>query len=64
MFNWDFYKKYGITKADKNDVPAEDGIHCNECGEHLSDHGVKNGTVLHPNYLVEIGGKYGVEVLK
>lgn len=64
MFNWDFYKKYGITKAEKYDVPATDGIHCNKCGEHVSDHGTKNGLLLHPNYLLEVGREYSSEVQK
>jgi hypothetical protein len=64
MFNWDFFKKYNIQQADKTAVPTEDGIHCNECGEHASDHGAREGLLLHPTSLVEIGKEYSSEVSK
>jgi hypothetical protein len=65
MFNWDYFKKYEIKQAAKDTVPTEDGIHCNECGQHLSEHGQnKDGILLHPDYLVEIGREYSSEVQK
>ena len=50
MFNWEKLKDMGINKAHKEHLVylSKDGIHCNECGEHLSDHGERKGEVWHP----------------
>jgi len=48
MFNWEKLESYGITKADRYLVDSEDNIHCIACKEHIGDHGIKDGTLLHP----------------
>lgn len=48
MFNWEKLESLGISKADRYIVPTEDNIHCEVCREHIGDHGIKDGTLLHP----------------
>lgn len=54
MFDWDILSKYDIKKAEKSDVKTWDGIHCEECGEHDSDHAIKDGALLHPTDVLEL----------
>ena len=48
MFNWEKLESLGITKSDRHLVSSEDNIHCITCREHIGDHGIKDGTLLHP----------------
>lgn len=48
MFNWEKLKLHSITKVDRHLVDSEDNIHCILCREHIGDHGIKDGTLLHP----------------
>lgn len=50
MFEWKRLEAIGIYKADKDNIDglSTDGIHCVECGEHLSEHGIRESEVLHP----------------
>jgi hypothetical protein len=51
MFNWEKLKDYGIAKLTQDEkvlVDSKDGIHCAECGEHLSDHGRRDTGLYHP----------------
>jgi hypothetical protein len=48
MFNWEKLEAMGIKKAIRGTVYSEDGIHCEECREHLSQHGDRNGEIVHP----------------
>lgn len=57
MFNWEKLELFGITKASNDLVPSEDKIHCSICGEHIGDHGVKDGVLLHPMDIANIINK-------
>jgi hypothetical protein len=48
MFNWEKLEAMGIGKANKHLIDSQDGIHCEKCGEHLSQHGARKGEILHP----------------
>jgi len=48
MFNWEKLESMGISKANKYLIDSEDGIHCNQCREHLSQHGSRKAEILHP----------------
>jgi hypothetical protein len=51
MFNWEKLKDYGIAKLNQDEkvlIDSLDGIHCSECGEHLSDHGKRGVGLYHP----------------
>lgn len=39
---------FSVTKSPKDSIKSKDGVHCDECREHLSDHGVVDGKLLHP----------------
>jgi hypothetical protein len=45
---------YGITKADRHLIDTEDNIHCEVCRQHIGDHGLLDGHLLHPDHIVEI----------
>jgi hypothetical protein len=57
MFNWEKLELFGIEKADKDLIETNDGIHCSVCGEHLGNHGVKDGVLLHPLDIANIINK-------
>lgn len=57
MFNWEKLAMYEITKAERNLVDTDDQIHCSVCGEHIGDHGVKDGVLLHPLDIANIINK-------
>jgi hypothetical protein len=57
MFNWEKLELFGIEKADKDSIKTNDGIHCSICAEHLTDHGVKDGVLLHPLDIANIINK-------
>ena len=51
MFNWKKLNDWGITKLNDQErflIDSKDGIHCDECHEHLSDHGKRDNGLLHP----------------
>jgi hypothetical protein len=48
MFNWEKLAMLGVEKADKSLVKTNDDIHCSACAEHIGDHGVMDGKLLHP----------------
>jgi hypothetical protein len=55
MFLWERLEDdFGVTKSPKDLIKSEDGIHCEECREHLSDHGVIDGKLLHPMDIVNL----------
>ena len=54
MFNWETLNSYGITKADRHLIDTEDNIHCEVCRQHIGDHGLLDGHLLHPDHIVEI----------
>ena len=60
MINWDeVQKEWGIEKLqDRSLVKSKDKIHCNHCGEHISDHGIKDGIIIHPNEPIDIFQKH------
>jgi hypothetical protein len=57
MWNWEKLSLFGINKVDKNLVSSEDNIHCDDCREHVSDHGEKEGDLLHPLDIANIINK-------
>jgi len=54
MFIWEKLESYGITKVNRHLVDSKDKIHCILCGEHIGDHGIKDGILLHPLDIVNI----------
>jgi len=51
MFNWEKLADYGIRKLEPEEkllIESKDNIHCDECGEHLSDHGRRDTGLYHP----------------
>ena len=56
MFNWEKVNQtWGIEKLqDRSLVKSKDEIHCINCGEHISDHGIKDGVIIHPTDIINL----------